>query len=510
MSGASRPPTSENLTSRVDAANSTEKADEEGAMPSQQPPRPEQYSIYTTWEKRLIVLCASLAGFFSPFTAQIYLPALPALAQDFQVSSSDINLTLTTYMIFQGIVPMFIGSLADYGGRRLAYFICFTIYTLANIGLALSQNYASLLIIRCIQSAGSSSTIALASAVVSDVITSAERGQYISITILPSVLAPALGPFIGGALTEYLGWRWIFWFLAIFSGVYFSLLLLFFPETCRRIVGDGSNQPPRLYQSAYQLLRKSSTVTSTASKPTLTPMPKPTPFSSLYLLFKKELGLLLSFSAIGFAGLYALTASLPTQLKDIYGLNSLKVGLMYLPLAGGSITSALIVGPLTDWNYRRHCRRLDLPYERSRQQDLSEFPIEKARLEIGLPMLYSSSTILLLWGWVLYLRVHVAVPCVLLFFFGLGIFGFNSTSNALVIDIHPGKAATATAANNFTRCLLGSASTAAILPIIDGMGVGWAFTLLGLLYILCSPALLAIMYWGIKWRKEAREKNRGS
>ncbi|KAK2061990.1 hypothetical protein LY76DRAFT_506827, partial [Colletotrichum caudatum] len=104
--------------------------------------------------------------------------------------------------------------------------------------------------------------------------------------------------------------------------------------------------------------------------------------------------------------------------------------------------------------------------------DLSEFPIKKAGLEIGLPMLYFSSVILLLWGWVLHLRVHVAVPYVLLFLFGVGIFGLNSASNALVIDIHPGEAATAMAANNFIRCLLGAASTAAILPMIDGMGVG--------------------------------------
>lgn len=80
----------------------------------------------------------------------------------------------------------------------------------------LGPNYGALLGLRCLQSAGSSSTVALCTAVVADLVTSAERGQYIGFTAVPAVLAPALGPVVGGLLSEFLGWRSIFWFLAIF------------------------------------------------------------------------------------------------------------------------------------------------------------------------------------------------------------------------------------------------------------------------------------------------------
>lgn len=143
------------------------------------------YSSFTLWEKRLIVLGAALSAFFSPLTAQIYFPALNVLADAFHVSTSKINLTVTTYMIFQGVTPMFIGGLADTAGRRPAYVVCFVVYIAANIGVALCQNYASLLVLRCLQSAGSASTVALCQAVVADVVTSAERGQYIGITSIP-------------------------------------------------------------------------------------------------------------------------------------------------------------------------------------------------------------------------------------------------------------------------------------------------------------------------------------
>jgi hypothetical protein len=58
-----------------------------------------KYSVFTTWEKRCIVLGAALAAFFSPLTAQIYLPALNLLAIDFNITEAQANLTVTTYMV---------------------------------------------------------------------------------------------------------------------------------------------------------------------------------------------------------------------------------------------------------------------------------------------------------------------------------------------------------------------------------------------------------------------------
>jgi hypothetical protein len=192
------------------APSPTELAPPTAEPPSEQPQDntpdvPAKYTIYTQWQKRLIVAGASIAALFSPLTAQIYMPALNALAADFNVTASQINLTVTTFMIFQGITPMFIGGLADTAGRRPAYGICFVVFLAANVGLALSRNYVSLLVVRCIQSAGSSTTVALCQAVVADIVTSAERGQYIGITIIPVVIGPSLGPVIGGLLTQYLG-----------------------------------------------------------------------------------------------------------------------------------------------------------------------------------------------------------------------------------------------------------------------------------------------------------------
>lgn len=136
------------------------------------------HSAYSSRKKKFIVFMAAFAGFFSPLSANIYFPALNTLSKELHVSSATINLTLTCYMIFQGLAPSFFGELADMAGRRPVYLISFIVYAGACIGIALQNNIVALFVLRCLQSTGSSSVIALASGVVADISTSAERGMY--------------------------------------------------------------------------------------------------------------------------------------------------------------------------------------------------------------------------------------------------------------------------------------------------------------------------------------------
>ena len=136
------------------------------------------YSIFTKHQKGYIVFMVAAGGFFSPMSASIYFPVLNVLAKDLHVSNSLINLTLTSYMIFQGLAPTILGDIGDMTGRRPAYVIGFVIYIGANIGLAVQNNYAALMVLRCMQSMGSSGTIALGNGVVGDIASSGERGKY--------------------------------------------------------------------------------------------------------------------------------------------------------------------------------------------------------------------------------------------------------------------------------------------------------------------------------------------
>lgn len=115
------------------------KGDSKGDAITEQRKKNSPYSVYSVGKRGLIVLAASLAGFFSPLSASIYYSALPVIAHDFHVSNSKVNLTVTTYLIIQGLAPMITAGFGDSAGRRPAYAICFIVYLAANLGLALQN-----------------------------------------------------------------------------------------------------------------------------------------------------------------------------------------------------------------------------------------------------------------------------------------------------------------------------------------------------------------------------------
>lgn len=199
------------------------------------------------------------------------------------------------------------------GGRRPAYIIGFVIYMGACVGIALQNKYAALFVLRCLQSAGSSSTIALASGVVSDVVTAAERGSWMGYVTAGSLLGPSVGPIIGGALSQFLGWRSIFWFLVILAGSYLLPFLIFFPETGRKIVGNGSIAPRGLWNMSlmnYLRVRKAR-LNASQSQSSLEQAPCdhgkrrlrfPNPLGSIYIIFDKETAMLLFYNSLIFCG----------------------------------------------------------------------------------------------------------------------------------------------------------------------------------------------------------------
>ena len=229
-------------------------------------------------------------------------------------------------------------------------------YLGANIGLALQRSYPALMTLRCLQSCGSSATIALSSAVVADLVTRAERGAFIGYSALGTTLGPAIGPVIGGLLAQYLGWESIFWFLAIFSGVMFFLVFCFMPETCRAVVGNGSMPVPwwnrTVWAHVQQMRQRRKAGNIEVDRTTVgLPRKRPNPFASLKILAEKEGGVTLGFGALLFAGYFAVLTTLSTLLSDRFGFSTVKIGLCFLPIGVGTRLAL----------YLRPAGRLELP-----------------------------------------------------------------------------------------------------------------------------------------------------
>ena len=147
-----------------------------------------------------------------------------------------------------------------------------------------------------------------------------------------------------------------------------------------------------------------------------------------------------------------------------------------------------------------------MTFSKSRQQDLRNFPIEKARCQVVAPSHLLGTASLIIFGWTIKFQTYIAGPEIMLFFIGFGISTAFNTTNTLLIDLNQGSPATATAALNFVRCLISAGGVAIIVPMIEAMNAGWAFTFIGLVYLLWMPMIWVIVKWGPAWRKHAAEK----
>lgn len=297
----------------------------------------------------------------------------------------------------------------------------------ANLGLGLQNSYAALLVLRCLQSAGSSGTIALANGLVGDTVTSEERGAYIALASLGGLLGPAVAPIIGGAISQTLDWHWIFWFLLIFAAVFCVPLFLFMPETCRKVVGDGSIPPPRwnwcLTDSIrYRRRQKNGIGIDTIKQAQLHENLRfrlPNPMPTILIIFDPESLIILIATGLCLTCFFAISTGAASTFSDVYGFDDIQIALIFIPISGGGALSALTTGKIIDWNYGRYARKRGINIVKGVRQDLTEFPIERARMEVAIPVSILTAVLVIGYGWTIDHKVSLAGPIILLFLVSL-------------------------------------------------------------------------------------------
>ncbi|WWC68737.1 uncharacterized protein I206_102671 [Kwoniella pini CBS 10737] len=466
------------------------------------------YSVFTSGQKWFIVIFSALGAIFSPISTNIYVPAIPTLARAFNTTTEKINLTVTIYLVFQALTPSLWGSAGDCYGRRPVFILLLTIYLLSCIGTALcpTSAYWLLMLMRVLQASGGSALIAVGTGVVADIAMPHERGRYLGLFNLGTTVGPALGPLLGGIFAFTLGWRSIFWFLCIFCACVLVPMIFFFPETLRALVGDGSVPPPLLNCTPAALMRRKRELKELSEKgedpqQLTSKRAKFKPLASFLLFLEPEIALMFTWASLYYAFWYAILTIFTTLLEDEYHVNEVIIGLCYLPGGVGAGISGFTTGRIMDVFYKKEKRRVGGDH----RQCPDEFRLERTRFKI-LPYqvgILLAATIGL--AWCTTVHVHIAVPIVLNFFVGIGT-GFLTTTTIYSIDLFTGQGGAVTATFNLIRCAMGAVTTSTVQLIVNRMGAGWCFVLLGGICLLATPIPFILIKYGPKWNKRRRDK----
>jgi DHA2 family multidrug resistance protein len=180
------------------------------------------------WKPRvnpwLIAMTVALAAFMEVLDTSIANVALPHIAGNLGASESDATWVLTSYLVSNAIVLPLGGWISNVMGRRNFFVLCITIFTIASFLCGIAPTLTLLLVFRILQGAGGGGLQPMAQAIMADSFEPHKRGQAFALYGLVAVLAPSIGPTLGGWITDNYSWRWIF-FINIPVGMLAFLLV---------------------------------------------------------------------------------------------------------------------------------------------------------------------------------------------------------------------------------------------------------------------------------------------
>ena len=175
--------------------------------------------------KRTVLIIACLSAFIVPFIGSSVNIALPTIGKEFKIDAVTLGWVPTSYLLASAMFLLPFGRIADIYGRKKIFLAGTIIYTIGSLFSALSLSAPMLIACRVIQGIGSAMTFGTSMAILTSVFPLEERGWAIGITTASVYSGLSLGPFLGGFLTQHLGWRSLFYFNVPFGLIVIVLVL---------------------------------------------------------------------------------------------------------------------------------------------------------------------------------------------------------------------------------------------------------------------------------------------
>lgn len=248
----------------------------------------------------------ALLSAVAPLSTDMYLPAFPAMAIEFDTSASAIQLTLTTFMIGLALGQLVLGPLSDRLGRRPLMLAGTLVCIGASAACALASSIELLTVFRFLQGFSGAAGMVLSRAVISDRARGAAAARYFSLMMIINGAAPVVAPLIGGSLIGSIGWHGVFWILTGLAMAMFLGVIVVLDET-----------HPRAHRTTGGLvavLRAAASV----------------------FTYRRYVGYTLVF-AFGFSVMFAYIAASPFVLQNVLGLSMIAYSFVFASNAVGLV-----------------------------------------------------------------------------------------------------------------------------------------------------------------------------
>ncbi|GLB15488.1 hypothetical protein AtubIFM61612_005310 [Aspergillus tubingensis] len=354
---------------------------------------------------------------------------------------------------------------------------------------------------RVLTGGASASVQAVGAGTIADLWDPQERGRAMNIFYLGPLCGPLIAPIVGGALAERWGWRSTLWFLAAYGGLTVVFILFALPETLANTklqTQEANIEQEETIRRQVSRVSSRQVVQFTTRWLKVLKMVFLDPLKIILYLRYPPVLLTVYYASITFGSLYVLNVSVEhTFSASPYNFSTIIVGLLYIPNSLGYVVASTFGGRWMDSIMQREAKKAKRYDEHG---NLIYRPEDRMRENAWLgAMLYPAG--LIWYGWCADQGVFWLAPMIANFFFGVGsmlIFGMATT---MLTEFMPKKSSAGVALNNFMRNIFSCVGSVVTAPIIDAIGNGWLFTILGLVAFASSSVLFVMKVYGPRWRK---------
>ncbi|KAF2092994.1 putative MFS multidrug transporter [Rhizodiscina lignyota] len=435
---------------------------------------------WSKWKKTGLMVFMGAASTVSPLASSMVAPGLALTMDEFRVSSQILgSLSVTIYLIGFVIGPLFLGPMSEIFGRYPVLVSAGWFFNLWILGCALAPSIAGLIVMRILAGVGASAAMVVAPAVVADIYPLEMRASATATVVLAQCAGPALGPIIGGFISQGLGWRWLYWIILIPGVAVNAFMTGFMPESyaptllarkakkLRKETGRSDLQP----LLSRKMSRKQLLATSIVRP--------------LKLLTKSPIAFLIcAYASTVFGILYLFFTTIPTVFTETYGWKSSLTGLAYTPLGGGMIIALVVIMKTNDATVIKLAKKNNGNFEPEMRLATTVY------YSIWLP-------ISLFWyGWSTEKHVHWIVPIIGMIPFGFGMLGVFMPCQTYLVDAFSIYAASAVAAMRTSLSIYGTFLPLAGPSLFRSLGLGWGNTVLGFISLIMAPIPILFYKYG--------------
>jgi EmrB/QacA subfamily drug resistance transporter len=187
----------------------------------------------------ILLLATTLSSFLTPFMGSAVNVALPFMAKELSMTALSLSWVATSFILAAAITLVPLGRLADIYGRKKIFLYGAIVFTAASGLCAWSPTQTFLIAVRIIQGIGGAMIFSTGTAMLVSAYPAGDRGKILGINIAAVYIGLTIGPFIGGLLTEHLGWRYIFIFTAILGIIIILSVAAMIKEEWSGTIGEG-------------------------------------------------------------------------------------------------------------------------------------------------------------------------------------------------------------------------------------------------------------------------------